>query len=189
MGLKGFLVACGALLAMAQGAAADTYTSTDVPKTIPDTAVTTSSLTIADSVVITDLDINLTLTHTFDGDLDILLRNIASNITILLSGNRGGGGNNFTNTTFDDEAATAIGSGSAPFSGTFRPEQALSAFDGLNAQGTWELIIDDQVALDSGELLSWSLIVSGTAAIPEPGALALLGAGLIGLAGVRRRRK
>jgi subtilisin-like proprotein convertase family protein len=44
--------------------------------------------------------------------------------------------------TLSDAAATAVG-GAEPTSGTFRPSQALSAFDGLDPEGTWTLTIGD----------------------------------------------
>lgn len=46
---------------------------------------------------------------------------------------------------FDDSAATRVG-GLAPESGTFRPEQALSAFDGEDPTGEWTLTIGDHNA-------------------------------------------
>ena len=48
---------------------------------------------------------------------------------------------NFTNTVFDDNAGTPIQNGSAPFFATFNPQMPLSAFAGLNAAGTWTLVI------------------------------------------------
>ena len=56
-----------------------------------------------------------------------------------LSNRNGGSGDNFTNTVFDDEAATAISPASRPFTGSFRPFQPLSAFDGQAIAGTWTL--------------------------------------------------
>ena len=59
--------------------------------------------------------------------------------------NIGGSGANFTATVLDDEAATAIASGTAPFTGSFRPAQPLTVFDGQNPNGTWTLEIPDGV--------------------------------------------
>ena len=48
--------------------------STDVPKAIPDLGTATSTLTIAGSGTIQDVDVrNLDITHTFDSDLIITL--------------------------------------------------------------------------------------------------------------------
>ena len=133
--------------------------STDVPKAIPDanSAGVTSNLVLSGPGIIQDLDVRIPgITHTFVGDLAISL--IAPNsTTILLSSRRGASGDNFTNTVFDDEAATAISSGAAPFTGSFRPEQPLSVVDGMQAAGTWTLKVVDAAADDVGTLNGWGL--------------------------------
>ncbi|MBK8903065.1 MAG: tandem-95 repeat protein [Anaerolineaceae bacterium] len=47
--------------------------------------------------------------------------------------------------TFDDGAATQVG-GPAPVSGTFRPEEPLSAFLGEDPLGTWTLSVGDNLS-------------------------------------------
>ena len=143
-----------------------THVSSNVPLTLPDEMTTTSTLTVAGrSGAITDVNVTLDVTHTFDGDLEITL--IAPDGTrIILVNNRGGTGENFAGTTFDDEAAASITAGSAPFSGSFRPEQLLSMLDGKNANGVWQLEIDDQAAVDTGTLNSWSLTITTAATQP-----------------------
>ncbi len=134
--------------------------STDVPKPIPDGNPTGASsvLTIAgDPVSITDLNVRIgSITHTFDGDLVISLTGPDST-TVTLSNRRGSSGDNFTNTVFDDEAATAISTGAAPFNGSFRPEAPLSAFDGKSANGTWTLKVVDVASDDTGTINAWGL--------------------------------
>jgi subtilisin-like proprotein convertase family protein len=143
-----------------------THVSTDVPVTIPDETLITSNLTVAGrSGAITDVNVTLDITHTFTGDLQVTL--IAPDGTrIVLSQNRGGSGNDFSGTIFDDEATTPIGSGVAPFSGSFRPDQLLSLLDGKNANGQWQLEIDDQAAQDVGVLNSWSLTIATASTQP-----------------------
>ena len=136
-----------------------TFASTDVNKAIADVAQTKSVLTIDQDVTIHDLNVNLSLRHTYDSDLRIRLV-APDGTTIYLSNRRGGSGDNFTNTVFDDEATRAISAGSAPFTGSFRPENPLSIYDNKNARGTWQLWIDDVAAIDSGWLDAWSLTVS-----------------------------
>ncbi len=72
----------------------------------------------------------------------------------------GGNGSNFTGTTFSDQASTGISSGAAPFSGTYRPKNALADFNGKSANGTWKLRVADTVSGNTGTLQSWSLSVT-----------------------------
>ncbi len=134
-----------------------TYDSGMINLPILDNSTTTSvqNATVPGSVV--DVNVQVNLTHTYDGDLRLKLAHGAT--TISLCTNRGGSGDNFTNTIFDDEAATSITSGSPPYNGSFRPEQALSAFDGSSATGNWTLTVQDTAGADEGTLISWKLIV------------------------------
>ena len=148
----------------AEGTPATTV-STDVPKAILDLETITSVLNVGSHTIVGDLEVRVNLTHTWDGDLRISLVS-PNNTTVMLVNRRGGSGDNFTNTDFDDEAATAITSGSAPFTGRYRPEQSLSAFDGQDSFGAWTLRIEDAADIDIGTLLSWSITVR--TAIPSP---------------------
>jgi subtilisin-like proprotein convertase family protein/fibronectin type 3 domain-containing protein len=134
-----------------------TYASSDVPKAIPDASFTTSTLSVPDSKTILDVNVVLgSITHTYDGDLDIFL--IAPDGTrVELTTDNGGTGENFTNTVFDDAAATAITAGTAPFTGSFRPEGSLATLNGKTAAGTWTLEVTDDASGDTGTLNSWSL--------------------------------
>ena len=134
----------------------NTYGSTDVPKTIADLSTVTSALNVPATGSLLDVDVALSLTHTYDGDLIIVL--IAPNGTrILLANQVGDAGANYTGTIFDDEATTPIDAGTAPFTGRFKPQQALSGLDGLQVNGTWTLEIRDAGPGDVGTLTSWSL--------------------------------
>ncbi|MDO9207007.1 MAG: Ig-like domain-containing protein, partial [Sulfuricurvum sp.] len=125
---------------------------------ISDYNTTLSAINITDSGTIQDLNVQINLTHSWDGDLNISL--VAPNGTVIgLSSYNGGSGNNYSNTLFDDEAVTSITSGAAPFSGIFRPEGLLSGLDGLEMQGTWVLRISDDAGADWGTLLSWSVTI------------------------------
>lgn len=116
--------------------------------------------------------VSLYLTHSFDFDLTIQLIS-PDGTRVTLAANKGGIGNNYgascspldSRTTFDDKAAVPISSGSAPFVGTFRPDQPLSAFagkTGSGVNGTWRLHIVDSFRPDVGILQCWSLNLSST---------------------------
>jgi subtilisin-like proprotein convertase family protein len=147
-----------ACFCLAGNAVADihTYASDDVPKDIPDPGTVSSSLTVPDSFTIQDVDVELNIEHTYDGDLDVHLTH--NGVTVELFTDVGGNGNN-VNAVLDDEADESITDGSAPFAGRYRPEGSLSDFDGLNASGLWELKVADDDSIASGTLISWKLIV------------------------------
>jgi len=134
----------------------------NVPVDILDLATTTSQITVDRDVRISDLNVLVNLTHTYDSDLAIDLRG-PDGTTVRLFDGRGGSGDNLTDTTFNDEATSSIAAAVAPFRGSFRPEQLLSAFDGKNARGVWDLRIVDSVSRDVGRLLNWSLVVTSGA--------------------------
>lgn len=95
------------------------------------------------------------ITHTFDGDLDIFLR-CPDGTQIDLSSDNGGGGNNYTSTCFVPTGA-AITGGTAPFTGSFTPEQAFTALNGCTANGNWQLFVRDDAGGDVGTLTGWTI--------------------------------
>jgi len=109
----------------------------------------------------------INITHTWDSDLNINL--IAPDGTdIMLLSYVGGSDDNFTNTCFSQSAATSIVSGTAPFTGTFKPMNTLgNANNGQNGNGTWKLRIVDTYAADMGNLLSWDITFGTGAPLPN----------------------
>lgn len=141
-----------------------TYISSDVPMIIPDQigwypTPISSSLTIADSLKITDLNVELDISHSKNNaDLDVYLIG-PDGTQVELFTDVGLWEKNFKNTILDDEAGKSITSGSGPFTGIFKPEGKLSAFDGKNTQGTWKLKIQDDWSSGTGILNSWRLVI------------------------------
>jgi subtilisin-like proprotein convertase family protein len=120
----------------------------------------TSTRTIQASGLVSDVNVTVgQITHTFAGDLTIDLISPAGT-TVRLFNRNGGSGDNLTGTVFDDAATTAISDGAAPFTGTFRPAQPLSAFDGEQLHGTWKLKVVDNAGDDTGTLSAWSTRIS-----------------------------
>jgi subtilisin-like proprotein convertase family protein len=129
-----------------------------VPLAINDRA-NTSSTVAATGGTITDVNVTLgQVTHTYDADLDIYIRH-PDGTERMLSTDNGGTGDNYVSTVFDDEAATAVTAGAAPFTGSYRPEATLSIFDGKAAAGTWTLRIYDDARGDTGTLQAWSVTI------------------------------
>lgn len=140
------------------------YASDDVPLSIPDNGGSaTSALVVPDAIAISDINVTLDISHTRDADVDAFLIG-PDGTRVELFTDVGGNGYHFQATSLDDEAGMAITSGSAPFSGSFRPEGSLSDFDGRSAQGTWTLEITDDRRWYAGTLNSWSIEV--TSAVP-----------------------
>lgn len=176
------------------GATPMTFFSGDTPLAIPDASVdgfgntvpgsVSSTITVTASGRVIDIDALLDISHTWDGDLVLTLSHAGT--TVLLSNRNGGsGGADYAGTLFDDSAYTAINAGYAyaPYAGSFRPEQALSAFIDHDVGGDWTLTVTDMEAGDTGVINSFSL----QADVPEPATPALFAGSLMVMAGVRRR--
>jgi len=134
------------------------YAATDGPLEIPNNSQTgvTSTVFVAQNKVLEDVDAEINVTETYDANLLITLT-APDGTTADLTGYHGGIGHDFTHTVFDDEAPTPISAGTAPFTGSYRPDTPLSAFDGRNAHGTWTLKVVDIDFQGLGTLDSWSL--------------------------------
>lgn len=152
-----------------------TYAAVNLPQPIPDNVVVggqptalVSSLTINDAFTISDLNVTLNLTHPRDGDLKVELQGPDGTRITLFDG-VGGTGANFTNTVLDDQAATTIGAAgtAAPFTGSFRPVQLLSTFNGKTVTGTWRLIVTDATSGSAGQLTGWSLTTQSITGNPN----------------------
>jgi len=107
-------------------------------------------------------DVNVTidsLLHTATGDLEIYL--LHGDKTDTLVYRRGGFFDNFIGTHLDDTASLNICSnGIPPYTGYFKPCDALSQFNFLPANGPWILKIYDRRSPDTGVLKRWSISLS-----------------------------
>ncbi|MBT8257977.1 MAG: proprotein convertase P-domain-containing protein [Bacteroidia bacterium] len=118
---------------------------------------TNSVVTYTDDFVINDVNVTIDLVHTWNADLEIRLIGPGGSPAIYLCQDVGSSSDNMTNTVFDDEASTPISSGTGPFTGSFIPQESLSAFDGLQSIGDWTLEILDDANFDGGTFLGWTL--------------------------------
>ena len=137
-----------------------------LPVAIPDPGTVESVHSELAPGTVSDLDLRIDrLDHTAVGDLELALTHGATTITLMSRpgpGAFGAFGNNFDDLVLDDEAAEPIAtlpqqSPPSGYSGRFRPDEALSAFDGDPAAGEWTLELTDAGGGDAGTLHAWAL--------------------------------
>jgi subtilisin-like proprotein convertase family protein len=168
------------------------FSSTDVPKNIPDNnpSGVNSTRVVSGSGTILDANVTFSITHTQVGDLKVTLTSPGGTTVTLIdrpgvpATTAGCSGDNL-NVTLDDHAANTAAmlesacNGTPPaISGTYRPANPLAWFNGENINGTWTLKVIDSRGTNTGSLMSWSLDLKyddGTSSVP--GLLATLGAG------------
>lgn len=162
-----------------------------------DVAGANTSLTVAgvpSSAVISGVKVRFTIPHTYSGDLVIALKapnGKVLNLDYYVTGTFPGGAG-FLNTVISSATGLgALSSGTAPYTGTFRPDAQVAAtangpsgptgfaatvnnFAGLyttgaDANGTWTLAAYDGGAIDVGTITSWDITVDYLAGIPATG--------------------
>jgi Zn-dependent metalloprotease/subtilisin-like proprotein convertase family protein len=129
-------------------------TPVNVPDNNPNgvfSSITINGSTNAANIVSVTID---SLTHTWNADLKIELMAPNGSVIVLANG-VGGSGDNFIRTRFVT-GATAISSGTSPFTGNYAPAQAFSNLSG-SANGTWKLYVKDLYGADIGTLWKWSI--------------------------------
>jgi len=148
------------------------YDSAAVPRAIPDgdSLGVSSDLTISGSGGrVKGLRVRIGhITHTYDGDLTLILIS-PDGRTVKLVGGKGDSGDDFVDTVFDDNAASTIRSTTpAPFTGTFKPAEPLSVLDGAPLSGSWTLKVVDNSSGDIGTVDAWGLNIARAICAPQP---------------------
>lgn len=129
------------------------YISIDVPINLNDNQPCLSELRIEDELLISDVNISMKGNHTAFKEIRASL--IAPDTTkLLLFNNKSFNYQGSFNLTFDDEAKFKI---KTPPSGIFRPDNALSIFNGKQGKGKWTLEIIDNKDQQSGLLNFFNL--------------------------------
>lgn len=123
-----------------------------------------TTINVPESYVITDVNVTVNISHTWNEDLDIYLIS-PSGTTVELSTDNGGDGDNYNNVTFDDASASTLPTSNTTLSGTYRPEGSLASFNGQNSNGNWTLRVTDDTNWDGGTINSITLNLCYTAPI------------------------
>ncbi|HNO76994.1 MAG TPA: proprotein convertase P-domain-containing protein [Phycisphaerae bacterium] len=144
---------------------------------IPDNSspdgTTNGMIEIADSGIITDVNVTVNIETLDTGDIDLFLISPSGTSVELVTDRGSGSAADFTGTTFDDDGDTIIPilSGDAPYTGVWLPEDpdGLAKLNGEDAQGVWKLRVVDDSSSESfgGSLVSWSLDIDATFSGPE----------------------
>jgi subtilisin-like proprotein convertase family protein len=132
--------------------------STNIPIAISVTGASTitSSINIASGNILSDLNITMDLSHTWINDLTATLLSPSGTEIQLYTNPCNDNIPNIT-ATFDDSGIDLLCGSDPGISGTVKPVQKLSGFNGENSTGRWTLKITDCCNGDGGSLNSWSL--------------------------------
>ncbi|WP_187269358.1 T9SS type A sorting domain-containing protein [Algibacter pacificus] len=122
-----------------------------------------SSIEVGESAIVTDINVGVNITHTYKGDMQLVLVGPNNEEVNLISSFFCKTGNLFV--TFDD-SATAFDCNNTETNETYQPENKLSVFNGENAKGTWRLKYVDLGAGDTGTLNSWFIEICETSLEP-----------------------
>jgi subtilisin-like proprotein convertase family protein len=142
------------------------------------------------NAIISDMTVAVNLSHTWDGDMAIVLKapnGKILNLDYFLTATGGTGATTgFVNTRFSSTGTASISTGSNPYTGIFRADAAGAASvpaagptgfapnTGLWSDlwtvpnGNYTLALYDGFAGDFGTLTSWSINVTYTAGVPPP---------------------
>jgi subtilisin-like proprotein convertase family protein len=133
----------------------------NIPSAVISTLTTSSTINIPEDVSISDINVTVNITHPFIGDVVVdLVSPVGTTVTLIASKCTN---NDDMAATFDDlgEATIICSSGSPSISGTLKPVQPLSAFNGELSAGNWTLNLTDTGIGDDGFLTSWSIDYCG----------------------------
>lgn len=156
----------------------NSYEATDTPIAIPDNNPNgvSSVITVAENVNVEKIKVSLInqttpdglatpgITHSYLGDLSITLESPQGTVIDLIS--KACDASEDIEVVFSDDGDPLSCNVFSPgISGTIKPLQDLSTFNGENAQGKWTLKIVDDQPVDTGFLEAWSLEICSSEAV------------------------
>jgi len=134
----------------------------------PNASVSTAGPTLVSTInipvaqTITDVNVNVNVTHQWIRDLTSRVKHPDG--TEVMLGNRICNDQDGYNITFND-GSPAIVCAAPVTSGTFAPSAPLSALNGKPSAGNWQLLVNDFFLGDTGNLNSWSVEICYTSAV------------------------
>lgn len=169
----------GHLMGVSASAQTGPYQSTAIGTIGGTTACGTNNyvttITVADDIMIADLDVGFLATHAWRSDINATLTSPAGTSVKILDGAYGVDVDNY-NVRFDDASGTLVDTAPhntndtitsvPPYQNTVRPENLLNAFNGENANGTWTLsMCDVYPAADGGQFRQANLFFTPIPAV------------------------
>lgn len=122
----------------------------------------TSVINVPAGATISDVNVNVDITHTWINDIRVNLTSPAGTTVTLFDRQCDPNSSvNDVNAIFDDSGVAVVCGNSPGISRTVIPLQALSAFNGQSPVGDWTLSIRDSFNNDGGQLNAWSLDICG----------------------------
>lgn len=143
-----------------------TTTTNNTALTIPITPnfTGTSTINIPSGTTMSDVNVNVNIAHTWINDLTVTLTSPAGTIVQLFSRQcNPNTGNLNVNATFDDSGVAVVCGTNPGISGTVKPLDLLSSFNGQSPVGNWILTVKDPFNGDGGELSSWAVNICSLA--------------------------
>ena len=115
-------------------------------------------INVPDAGPIESMTVNVDVSHTWISDLIIrIIHPDGTTFVDVWNGDCTGGVVDI-DITFDDEGV-ALDCGNTANGSTYIPGDTLSAFNGLDAQGDWTILMADFFAQDTGQLNDWTLTI------------------------------
>ncbi|MEM6993402.1 MAG: hypothetical protein AAF721_23010 [Myxococcota bacterium] len=139
----------------------DVLTVCSVSGAAIDSAITTEmaplvdTITIAEDFFVTDVNVPVTITHTYAADVVIDLLGPAMGADASLTDGTLCLGPDDFDCVFDDEMGVAPACGVPAFDGPISPVTALSSLIGVGSMGDWSVSIWDDTGGDEGTLDEW----------------------------------
>jgi subtilisin-like proprotein convertase family protein len=174
VGLLVGAIALWALAGVTPASAQSIKSSGDLTLAIPEGSTETiSTISTSSSGTITDLNIDVRISHTRDSDLKVFLY-APDGTKVELFTDVGSSGDNFgsgatscsgTFTTLDSQSSNLMTNctgcpSKAPFNGIWKPEGDLNVLNGKPKAGTWKLgLLDPTVNGQAGTLHCWRLVL------------------------------
>jgi len=152
--IRHLTLACLLLLAAAHAGGAAVVTYSRTPGTVLNSSSFVSdAVSVTESGTVTDVNVTLTLHNPQIADVTIDLVDPTGTVSVRLFNRDGGVADGLYNVTFDDAAASSppgfLTNGSCPTGVSYRPNSPLSAFNGLEINGSWTITVNDATGPDA----------------------------------------